>query len=253
MIKKTSLTILAAWIILVAFTLEEKSPSMKSAIENGFAVVELFTSEGCSSCPPADALIAKVGQEMKGQQVYILAYHVDYWNRLGWKDQFSSPENSKRQNHYADWLNLKTIYTPQIVVNGTTEFVGSSERELRSAINLGLHQDVINTITLGNPKLANSKVAVAYQITGDTKGLELVLANIQPKASSEVSRGENAGHTLTHVQIVNIFQLFPLNGKTTGTAETNMANNKTNPGELIAFLQETKTGKIRAASRTSIL
>src|SRR5580704_5223589 len=78
----------------------------------GFAVVELFTSEGCSSCPPADELVAKIEKESKDKPVYILAYHVDYWNRLGWKDVFSSAEYSKRQNEYAGYLHLQQIYTP---------------------------------------------------------------------------------------------------------------------------------------------
>ncbi|MES2112408.1 MAG: DUF1223 domain-containing protein [Bacteroidota bacterium] len=100
----------------------------------GFAVIELFTSEGCSSCPSADALVARVEKEATDKPVYILAYHVDYWNRLGWKDAFTSPEYSARQSQYADWLNLSSVYTPQIVVNGRKEFVGSEEGTLRNAI-----------------------------------------------------------------------------------------------------------------------
>src|ERR1700749_4297588 len=86
----------------------------KANAENkGVAVVELFTSEGCSSCPPADELVARIQKEDKDKQVYILAFHVDYWNRLGWKDVFSSADFSKRQNEYANWLNLQSVYTPQ--------------------------------------------------------------------------------------------------------------------------------------------
>src|SRR5882757_10188754 len=92
---------------------------------NGFAVVELFTSEGCSSCPSADALVAAVQKENKDQPVYILAFHVDYWDRLGWKDAFSDAAYSDRQRAYASWLRLSSIYTPQVVVNGRKEFVGS--------------------------------------------------------------------------------------------------------------------------------
>ncbi|MEO6849831.1 MAG: DUF1223 domain-containing protein, partial [Mucilaginibacter sp.] len=106
----------------------------------GFAVVELFTSEGCSSCPPADAVVAKVQKESANKPVYILAYHVDYWNRLGWKDVFSSPEYSARQNQYAHWLKLSSVYTPQVVVNGRTEFVGSEEGALRGAISTNLQK-----------------------------------------------------------------------------------------------------------------
>src|SRR5580693_8460725 len=111
-----------------------------SAAPKGFAVVELFTSEGCSSCPPADQLVARIQQEEKDLPVYILAFHVDYWDRLGWKDAFSDARYTQRQNHYASWLNLQSVYTPQIIVNGRKEFVGSQENILRSAIQSGLDQ-----------------------------------------------------------------------------------------------------------------
>jgi hypothetical protein len=103
----------------------------------GFAVIELFTSEGCSSCPPADELVARVEKESGGKPIYILAYHGDYWNRLGWRDAFSSLEYSARQNQYAEWLNFSSVYNPQIVVNGPMEFVGSEEGNLRNGIRAG--------------------------------------------------------------------------------------------------------------------
>ena|SRR5437764_672084 len=85
--------------------------------QNGFAVVELFTSEGCSSCPPADKLVATLVERDKKEAVYILSYHVDYWDRLGWKDRFSDAAFTARQQHYAELLHLSSVYTPQIVVN----------------------------------------------------------------------------------------------------------------------------------------
>src|SRR5580692_6462080 len=124
----------------------------------GFAVVELFTSEGCSSCPPADQLVARVQQEDKDQPVYILAFHVDYWDRLGWKDAFSDTRFTQRQSRYASWLNLQSVYTPQIVVNGTKEFVGSQENTLRSAINSGLEQTPAAQLTLSDVRLDQGKV-----------------------------------------------------------------------------------------------
>src|ERR1700735_4704349 len=91
----------------------EVKPRALEADTKGFAVLELFTSEGCSSCPPADELMAEIQKEAKGKAVYILAYHVDYWNNQGWKDSFSSAAYSKRQVQYGDWLNQPQIYTPQ--------------------------------------------------------------------------------------------------------------------------------------------
>src|SRR5437868_13384373 len=82
---------------------------------DGFAVIELFTSEGCSSCPPADELLAEVKKQHADKNVLVLSYHVDYWDRLGWKDPFSSGSNTDRQNYYAELFELNSIYTPQVV------------------------------------------------------------------------------------------------------------------------------------------
>src|SRR5580692_11082645 len=98
----------------------------------GFVLVELFTSEGCSSCPPADEAVGR----LKGwkKNVYVLSFHVDYWNYLGWKDVFSNAAYSTRQQNYGDLFHLNSIYTPQIVVNGKAQFIGSDETALRSTI-----------------------------------------------------------------------------------------------------------------------
>ena len=118
---------------IVRDNLPDKSETVK-AEEKGFAVLELFTSEGCSSCPPADELLAKIQMESEGKPIYIVAYHVDYWDRLGWKDMFSNADYSKRQTQYGQWLHTSSIYTPQLIVNGKAEFVGSNELAIRGAI-----------------------------------------------------------------------------------------------------------------------
>lgn len=104
----------------------------------GFALVELFTSEGCSSCPAAEELAARIQQESAGKPVYVLAFHVDYWDHQGWKDRYSDPAFSQRQKDYSGWLGTSDIYTPQMVVNGRKEFVGSDEGTLRSALDKAL-------------------------------------------------------------------------------------------------------------------
>ncbi|HLX67565.1 MAG TPA: DUF1223 domain-containing protein, partial [Puia sp.] len=130
----------------------------------GFAVVELFTSEGCSSCPPADQLVARIQQEDQDQPVYILVFHVDYWDRLGWKDAFSDKRYTQRQNLYASWLNLQSIYTPQIVVNGRKEFVGSQESTLRNAIHSSLDEAPGAELTLSAITLDQSVVHYHYEV-----------------------------------------------------------------------------------------
>jgi len=146
--------------------------------DKGFAVVELFTSEGCSSCPPADQLVAKIEKEVKDRPVYILAYHVDYWNRAGWKDGFSSADYSKRQQDYAAYLHIQQVYTPQIVVNGRMEFVGSEEAVLRGAItgNLKKAQGTPLTLTVAADK---KQADIKYTTDKADKNTSLILQSFK--------------------------------------------------------------------------
>jgi hypothetical protein len=168
---------------------------------NGFALIELFTSEGCSSCPSADELVARIQKEDKDKAVYILAYHVDYWNHLGWKDQFSSAQYSERQRQYASWLRLSSVYTPQIVVNGKKEFVGSEESTLRAAIQSGLQKGANNELSLTNVRIDHEQLNVQYQ-TKEINNEALLVAFVQRAASTQVKGGENGGRTLAHINIV---------------------------------------------------
>ena len=219
----------------------------------GFAVVELFTSEGCSSCPPADELVARIGTEDKDQPVYILAFHVDYWDRQGWKDAFSDARYSQRQNRYASWLNLQSVYTPQIVVNGRKEFVGSQESTLRNAINAGLQQAPSAQLTLGDVRLDQGKVQWQYQVQNAAANSSLIVALVQRSATTDVKAGENSGRTLSHVQIVRKLSGTPLGTATSGTGSLTLppgSDPKTE--ELIAFIQRDDNGQIVAATGAAI-
>jgi hypothetical protein len=212
----------------------------------GFAVVELFTSEGCSSCPPADELVEKIQNDNKNKEIYILAFHVDYWDHQGWKDKFSDPEFSKRQRQYASWLNLRTIYTPQIVVNGRAEYVGSDQGSVLKAISQGLDQPSAGTLTLRS-KIADGKAIITYEKTGGEKNAQLVLALVEKSAKSKVKAGENSGRDLSHVQIVRQLLRSELNG--TESISMKLPGDFTAKGwELIGFVQQ-KNGHITAASR----
>lgn len=227
-----------------------KKPLAASA-DKGFAVVELFTSEGCSSCPPADEVIAKINKEMKDQPVYILAYHVDYWNRLGWKDVFSSADYSRRQNTYANWFKLSSVYTPQVVVNGQSEFVGSEEGTLRNAISAGLRRTGQANLSLTDLKVNHDDATVTYHADA-AAGNTLVVALVKNDAHTVVKAGENKGRTLSHVQIVTNFQNIPLQA-TSGEAKLKLpADFSAKQFELIAFVQNNKTGVINAATRVAL-
>ena len=244
------LTITAAVAILTLSSFSYKYNTKPASADNGFAVIELFTSEGCSSCPPADAVVAKIEKESAGKPSYILAFHVDYWNRLGWKDAFSSAAYSQRQNQYAHWLNLSSVYTPQIVVNGRTEFVGSEEGTLRNAIKTNLAKNAVAQINLSDITINQNKAELRYQIQGETTSCVLLLAVVQKSAQTKVERGENAGHTLSHVQIVRGIESISLKGDK-GSASIELPKGfDAHESEIIAFVQNTSNGEITGATKT---
>lgn len=253
---------IAAVLVIAAFTVRPvRVETRQQAMCNvaapagpGFAVVELFTSEGCSSCPPADELVARIQKEDKDRPVYLLAFHVDYWDRLGWKDVFSSAAYSDRQRQYAGWLKLQSVYTPQIVVNGRTEFVGSEASTLRSTIEKDLQgQATPVRLSISHLKKEGNQLDWSWQTEGSKKGLLLVVALVQPTATTNVRSGENSGHTLSHVQIVRNLQSVPLDGKSNGSGHMEWPA-VMNPGEaeVIAFLQNEDNGEIVAATRSNI-
>jgi len=237
--------------VALASTAFIKQPKIMKTDSKGFAVVELFTSEGCSSCPPADALVARIEKETADKPVYILAYHVDYWDRLGWKDQFSSAAFSNRQSEYARYLHLNSVYTPQIVVNGKTEFVGSEEGTLRNAIRTNLEKDGTAQLTLTATAMGNKQAAIKYNIDGADKNTVLQVAVLEKNAASKVERGENKGRTLAHVQIVRKLQQVDLTGNSgvAGVALPQGFDQKS--WEVIGFLQNKANGSIIGAAKAT--
>jgi len=252
---KVHAVIICLAIIALASAAFINTPRVKPAIStngDGFAVIELFTSEGCSSCPPADELIASVQKETAGKPVYILAYHVDYWNRLGWKDVFSKAEYSQRQSTYSKWLKLSGVYTPQAIVNGKTEFVGSAQGSLHNTINAELKNEAKARVTLSNVAVNGHSATLNYNATGYTDNTTLQLALVQKNAVSHVKSGENGGRTLSHIQIVTDLKGIPLGKNKQGETAVKLPDTFTTAGfELIAFLQNNTTGQITGATRAA--
>jgi hypothetical protein len=159
-------------------------------------VVELFTSEGCSSCPPADALLA----ELAGRpDVLALSFHVDYWDRLGWKDPFSSRAATDRQNRYATLLALPTVYTPQIVVDGKWEAVGSDRADVEHALELARRDPPEVPVTLA---LDHGQAQIAVGPGSAGVAASVLLIGFDRRHVTAVKRGENSGRTLAHVDVV---------------------------------------------------
>lgn len=243
--KALTICALLAFVLLTSAAFNYKSSTEG---DQGFAVIELFTSEGCSSCPPADALAAKIARETSGRPVYILSFHVDYWNRLGWKDIYSKAEYSARQKRYSGWMHLSGAYTPQLVVNGKTEMVGSNEKALRRAITANLTKVSNVTLTVKEASVNQKKLQLQYQIANPGNNAAINFAFIQNKAQTQVKGGENAGKTLPHINIVRELKTIPLNGHNLGTAAIPLpAEFDIKDGKVIAFIQNTNTGEILAA------
>ena len=218
----------------------------------GFAVLELFTSEGCSSCPPADELVGQFQKEYQDKPVYMLSYHIDYWDREGWKDIFSNPDYTKRQNEYSRWLQKGPIYTPQLIVNGKTDYIGSEGKDIRGAVAKVLSKPA--TVNLDISAQQGERWAIVnYKVSGNPRNTLLVLALVQKSAKSNVKRGENGGRLLSHYQIVRntVNQRITLNEK--GTTNLYFPKNfKAQDAEIIGFIQDNTTGAILGATKINL-
>jgi hypothetical protein len=163
-------------------------------------LVELFTSEGCSSCPPADRNLAFLStqQPVTNAEIITLAFHVDYWDRLGWKDRFSSPLFSERQESYTHALKLNSNYTPQMVVDGATEFVGSDSGKAAAAITKAIESEKATIDVLPDAGRFNVKIVNAPSHRDST----VYGAITEDGISTRVEGGENSGKMLEHVSVV---------------------------------------------------
>ena len=215
-------------------------------VTDGFALVELFTSEGCSSCPPADEAIGRLNGWKKN--VYVLSYHVDYWDYLGWKDIFSNAVYSKRQQNYGDLFHLSSIYTPQIVVNGNTQFVGSDEHILRTTIENDLKEIPTTDLQIKVQPEDKNQLAILWT-TNPNPELRINLALVQNFTQDHIQRGENKGRTLNHYFTVRDFKSLSLNSGTNSAFLNIPSGLQTSDYTVVAFLQNPKTGNIVAATQ----
>ena len=171
-------------------------------------VVELFTSEGCSSCPPADALLKQLSerQSVQGAQIIALEEHVDYWNHLGWQDPYSSIEFTQRQSDYAQVFGTDGVYTPQMVVDGQREFVGSRSLAAKEAIEKAANQPKVEMILVAGANSSPEKSIFEVQVKSldgilPHGEMELWSAVTEKGLQTDVKAGENSGETLTHAPV----------------------------------------------------
>ncbi len=220
-------------------------------------LVELFTSEGCSDCPPADALLERLDktQFVPGAEAIVLSEHVTYWDRLGWQDPFSLLEATARQQHYAEQFDLNDVYTPQAVVDGSAQMVGSSASKLTRAVAEAAAQPTI-ALQIENAHWENG--VASFSVRGQAPAHSKLVAALAADAThSEVTRGENAGRTLHHVAVMRVIKEFdaetadgrPLHLKGSRAMEKKEA---TGPVRLVVFVTDGKNGHVLGAAEQTL-
>jgi hypothetical protein len=218
----------------------------------GVVLVEFFTSEGCSSCPPADALIQQIAgkQTESGQLIVGISEHVTYWNQLGWSDPFSSDSYTERQNAYGQRFHLDSVYTPQMVINGEEQVVGSDRAALLRALREEQKPQPIS-VHINAVSAHDHFLVFEFSITGNTfsGNADLFAAITEDNAKSSVTRGENSGHTLSHVSVArSITRIAKVNFLTKQTVQIPLpspsALSENQGRHLILFTQAPDLGRI---------
>jgi hypothetical protein len=260
MIKRLGVLIFLAGAIWVAGRLvTETRVNAQSQDPPKPILVELFTSEGCSSCPPADALLEKLdrSQPVAGAELIVLSEHVDYWNYIGWTDPFSSRVYSERQDSYAQRFGRASVYTPQMVVDGSREFVGSDARSAHLAVadalkapKLELRLSAISVEGGQNVRAHLETEALPTSFGSDED--DIYLAVTSSHAESKVLAGENSGRRLTHTGVVRT--LLKIGTLRPGQSFAKDIQVKLAPEadprslRLIAFIQERGAGRVFGAT-----
>src|SRR5271155_3190422 len=214
-------------------------------------LLELFTSEGCSSCPPADRLLETLDekQPVAGADLIVLSEHVDYWDHLGWKDPFSSAQYTTRQQDYTNRYNFDGVYTPQLVVDGRYGFVGSDGREASAAIQRAIRERKV-PIAVSNVARNGNQVTARIELPADEnlKGARgiLYVALADNRQESHVARGENGGHTLSHVAVTRVLkQVGPIDlGASVKEIALPIQQGSGNGLRLVAFIQDSRSGRV---------
>ena len=224
-------------------------------------LAELFTSEGCSSCPPADALLRRLidEQPVDGVEVIALSEHVTYWDRLGWKDVFSSPMFTARQIAYARLLSTEEVYTPQLVLDGRMELVGSDWKAIRRALGEAARTPRAAVTVTVERGAGDSSVGVTVAVSdvpgGTSENVDVIVAIVEDELVTEVLRGENARRRLRHAAVVRVMETVGRlpQGATVGqfVQDFEIADQwKPEHLRAVAFLQDTETKQVLGSGAT---
>lgn len=229
--KKALTAVCVAWVATAAPTIAQTSDGV---------VVELFTSQGCSSCPAADALLAKLSADPR---LITLSLHVDYWDYLGWKDKFASPQFTARQKAYAHFARDKMVYTPQVIVQGEHRMVGSKAADLAAAIEAELAQTRPTNVSLDRK---DDMVVIRANPVGRGYGtIRVQLVRFNAVENVMIERGENAGKTIAYHNVVTSWQVV---GTWDGASPLNIEASAAGPAPLAVILQSDGPAEIVAAA-----
>ena len=253
----TLIVVLAAGLLPGAIA--QNAPSSVSASKPA-VIAELFTSEGCSSCPPADALLVELDQRrtLAGVPVIVLSEHVDYWNHDGWRDPFSSAQWTQRQNDYNLRFRLDSVYTPQMVIDGSQQVNGSSAAQVAHAIETSAAQPGKLQIAISGASwdgdVLHATVSVGDLSQQTAKGTTLYAVLADDEDTSNVERGENSGRTLKHVSVVRVLQkVSALHGQYSGPVAIKLPRGVAHSKmRLIVFAQKGDNGEIFGAAQREV-
>ncbi|MDP2527722.1 DUF1223 domain-containing protein [Maribacter dokdonensis] len=170
-------------------------------LSKGSVVLELFTSQGCSSCPPADALLETI-KDSYPDNVFVLSYHVDYWNNIGWKDPFSNQKFTVKQSAYNTKFRYRSNYTPELVVNGKEHMVGSNRADVIRAVEKYSNLQSQNVIGISNITRDGDQATFEYNVNGKIEDKTIRAVLVLNERTTEVKRGENRHRTLKNANIV---------------------------------------------------
>jgi hypothetical protein len=248
-----ALLVALLWSALVLHVVAQ-TPQSNQKVQRVPVLVELLTSEGCSDCPPADALLAELDakQFVPGAEAIVLSEHVTYWDHQGWRDPFSLEAMTRRQEDYVRLFALDSAYTPQMVVDGTSQFVGSNGRALLAAVSKAAAMPK-RSLAIENARWDHDKVRFA--VRGDRIGGSKLIAVLAANAThSEVARGENAGRTLHHTAVVRAIKEFSsevVDGRALELegGPLTQGNEANGAVRLVVFVADGGNGRVRGAAQ----
>lgn len=212
-------------------------------------VLELFTSQSSSSCPPADSVLNEIARDarLKKKPVYTLAFHVDYWNKLGWKDPFSKFSFTKRQNNYVSAIGGDEVYTPQLFVNGKYSLNGAERDSIKAAIEKEARMPAVESLFIKRDSILRDTLFLSFMFSKPDVNHSLVVCITESGLRTQITSGENKGKTLYHENVVRQFEIFPLNEAKGSVKIPVHGLTFSNKNACIGYAQQKQTKRILAA------